>query len=62
MIGVGPFELGIGLLVVIPLVYFVFRRSVSTVGLAFLIVVLSPILAMSVGLGEAVVSKMLFGG
>lgn len=62
MIGVGTFELGIGLLVAIPLVYFVFRERASTLGLAFLIVVLSLILAIPIGLGVAVVSYLLFGG
>lgn len=47
MIGVGTFEIGIGLLVAIPLVYFVFRRIVSAVVLDLLLVVTAALVMVS---------------
>lgn len=49
MIGVGPFELGLGLCLAALaalIVYFVFRDQVSSLGLVLLVVVLAPILAV----------------
>jgi hypothetical protein len=45
MIGVGPFELWIGLLIAALFVYLVFRNRVSTVVLILLVVVLTWVTA-----------------
>ncbi len=60
MIGVGPFEMVVGLLVAVLLLYFVLRGRRSVV-LISLLVVLSPILGLFVAIGVAYVRYALFG-
>ncbi len=60
MIGVGPFEMVVGLLIAALIIYYVFRDRRSVV-LISLLVVLSPILGLFVAIGVAYVRYALFG-
>jgi hypothetical protein len=55
MIGVGTFELGVGLLVAVLIDYFAFRDRASTVGLVLLVIMLTQIVGFVVAVLESYV-------
>jgi hypothetical protein len=62
LIGVGSFEVAVGLLVAAPILYLALRDRVSFLVLVLLVVVLSPILGIFIAAILAYVSYALFGG
>ncbi len=60
MVGVGNFEMLVGLLVAVPLLYYVLRGRRSIV-LVLLLVVLSPILGFFIAIGVAFLRYALLG-
>ena len=61
MIGVGIFEIVVGLLIAALIIYFVFRDRRSVV-LVLLLLVLSPILGVFIAMAVAYARYALFGG
>jgi len=61
MIGVGTFELGVGLLLAALILYFVFRNRVSSLVLVLLVAVLTPILGIVIAVYFAFALYALLG-
>ena len=62
MIGVGSFEMVIGLLVAALIIYFALRDRVSSVSLVLMVVLLSPLIGIFMAASIAYVLYALFGG
>jgi hypothetical protein len=62
MIGVGHFEVVVGLLVAALIIYFTFRDRVSSVSLVLMVVLLSPLIGIFMAASIAYVLYALFGG
>ena len=60
MVGVGNFEMLVGLLVAVPLLYYVLRGR-QLIVLVLLLIVLSPILGFFVAIGVAFLRYVLLG-
>lgn len=61
MIGVGPFEVLVGLLVAALLLYYSVLRGRRSVDLVLLVAVLTPVLGFFVAVGVAFLRHALFG-
>jgi hypothetical protein len=61
MIGVGTFELGVGLPLADLILYFVFRNQASSLILVLLVVVLAPILGIIIAVFLAYARYALLG-